>query len=233
MVHDQLHAVVVQVAVHLLVGLEVELREHLGRHERRDLRAPIVVMEDGVGVHVRAQALGEFQLVFGDVGDEVVHLIGAFVEAHHRGLDLAQVMRALEHAGDHVRGGEFLSAVDRFGLRDLRLPVGFHGLSRLGALHVFLPVLEVLDHAMLHVVQRKRARLPFGPLLPHAPVVLDGRRAVLDLVVRPRLAHDGRHELVLLDESVGISPVDGLEQILADGKHGCAPLVSISLPLQK
>ena len=219
MVDDELHAVVLVVAVDLLIGLQEEVLEDGGTQEGVLLAAPVVVVEDGVGVEVGADALGQLQLPVGEVLDEVVHLIGVLHVVHQGFLNGAEVVALLEDARGDEGGLVGLGAVHGV----------IHGLGGvpqlLGELQgrgldVLLPLLDVLDHDLLRRMYREGAGGVGGERLGDAPAV----DHVLHALLQQRLGHEigveqQGNRLVLVDEPVGVAAANHFAHVFLGGQH--------------
>ena len=114
-VNDQFHTVGLVVAVDLLVGGLDELTEHGGRQEGGDLAAPVIVMEQSIGLDVLADLFCQLHFEVGDLVNDLLHLIGILIEGHQTVLDLGQVVALLEDAGEHGGGDEVLITVNSLG----------------------------------------------------------------------------------------------------------------------
>ena len=104
MMDDQFHAVLLVVAVDLLVGRSEIFAEHLRREEGGNLGAPVIVMEQCIGLQVMADFLSQSQFPFGVHIDQLMHLVGVLVEGHQAVLDLHQIMALLEDTGGDEHG---------------------------------------------------------------------------------------------------------------------------------
>ena len=227
MVDDDLHAMLLVVAVDLLVCGDEELFKHLRGEEGGVVGTPVVVVEHRVGMGVLAELLGQLQLVFGDVIDQLVHLVGVGVEGHQRLLNAHQVVHLLEDAGGDGGGNKVLLPVDGRRCRLVGRP-GLVGEVRAGHLHGLLPLGDVLHHPVFVVMDGELAGQTGGPVLGDAPGVHHRAAAggAAGGLAGDGVAPDHGEELVLVYKAVRVAAADGLKEILTNGKHSCLLLKS-------
>ena len=177
------------------------------------------MVEDGVGMQLVADLLGQSQLVFGDGLDEVMHLVGVGHVVHQRLVDGAEVVALLKEAGGHKDGvvGNVAVNLLAHALADVPQLVG--ELER-GHLHIVLPVLDVLDNDLLRGMYGEAAGRTLGPHVGDAPGVHNLRAALLGAGG----GHHGRgkgelHSLILVYETVWVASPNHLTHIFLRVKH--------------
>ena len=162
MVSDELHSVLLIVAVDLHVRGFDELAEHVRREEGRYLGAPVVMMEQTIRLHVFAHLGCVVQFELSDAVDQFVHLVGILVEGEQTVLDLQQIVALFENAGSKERHDELLVPVDLLSRFDEGFPL-FGIIYHPRDLYVVLPVLDVLDHDLVGGVHGEGTGSPDGP----------------------------------------------------------------------
>ncbi|VTR66321.1 hypothetical protein DESC_480031 [Desulfosarcina cetonica] len=216
-VHDQLHAVILPEPIGSFVGFQVKLIEHGRRKERGDLAAPVVMVEQGVGLEISDRLLGIFDLIIDEVVDQLVHALRFFVQVHHGGFHAHEMVGHLKCSRSKEDAHELLLAVHGFGVLDGRFPAlqaGFDG----RCLHIVPPFSDILEHDVFGVVDREGTDLIFRPLKGHPPFV-DDRMPLLGPFSQ-RGFHDDFEKFILVDKPVGIAALDGFHQVFAFGEHG-------------
>ena len=221
MVDNQLHAVILVVTINLLITVQIELLEHVNRHESGSLAAPVVVMEQGVGLDMAADTFRQLQLKVNQVLDEVLHVIGLLIQVDQSLLDLTQVMALLKQARCHKGRHIILAAIHCLGLGNEGLPLRL-GKLQAGGMDIITPVGNILDNDFLRGVHRERTRQAGGPGTGDAPAVDHVHLTRLGIgIVGPKRVHHHFEEFVLVDKAVRMSAVNGLQQILTNGQHKC------------
>ena len=218
MVDHELDTVGLVVAVDLLIGLQEELLEHGGGDEGGLLTAPVVVVEQHIGMQVLADALGQLQLPLGQEVDELVHLVGVLIEGHQSLLDAHQVVALLEQAGGHEDG--LVGLVGGTGVHALADVPQLIGELEGGSLDVITPVLDVLDDDLLGGVDGEGTGGIGGEGVGDAP-------GVDHILVAPFQQGRGEHEgveqkldrLILVYQTVGIAAQNGLAHVFFCSQH--------------
>ena len=217
-VDNELHAVVLIILVDLHVAGLDELPEHLGGQEGGLLAAPVIVVEQGIGLNVGADLLGQVQLKLGDLVQDFVHFIGVLIEGHEAVLDLHQVVALLKHAGGDEGGAELLIPVHLFRGLDEGLPL-LGAVDHVGHLQILLPFLHVLDDDLVRSVDGEGTGGTGGEGPGHAPGVDHVQLPGLGggVVGGKGIAHLHGEGFILVDEAVRMAAVDGFQQVLTFG----------------
>ena len=218
---DQLYAVAVVIAVDLLIGLQEEVLKDGGTQEGVQLAAPVVVVQDGIGMQVGADALSQLQLPVGQVLDEIVHLVGVLHVVHQSFLHGAQMMDLLEDTGSHKGSLIGLGAVNG-GIHILADVPQLVGELQAGSMDIVLPVLKVLHNDLIRRMHGERAGNILGEGVGNAPAVDHVLHAALQQGLGHQVGvHQNGNSFVLVDEPVGIAAADCFAHILFCGKHFC------------
>ena len=178
-------------------------------------------MEDGIGMQVGADALGQLQLPVGQVLDEVVHLIGVLHVVHQGFLHGAQVVALLEQAGSHEGRLVGLGAVHG-GVHILADVPQLIGEFQAGSMDIVLPLLDVLHDDLVGGMYGERAGYIFREGVGHTPAI----DHVLHAALQQGLGHHvGVHQqgnaFKLVYKPIGIAAPNGFAHILFCGKHIC------------
>ena len=176
-VDDALDAVGFIISVDLLIRGQDEFFEHGRGDKGRCLAAPVVVMEQCVGLYILADLLGVRELIFGDHVDDLMHLVGVCIKGCEAVGDLQQIVALLEDAGRDKRRDEVFVPVDLPDLLDEGRP-GLIGEDNIGGGDIISPVLDVLYDDMLRVMHGEGAGRIGREADGDAPSVFNGGAAL-------------------------------------------------------
>ena len=146
-----------EVPVDFLIGRFDELPKHIWRYERRDLAAPIIVVEQRVWLQICAYLFCIPQFPVGQALNQLVHFIRVFVEIHQAILNLKKMVTHLKDARSDDGGDILLAAVHFLRHSDIRLPV-LLCIIEIRLLNVVSPVLNILDDNLIRGVDREADR---------------------------------------------------------------------------
>ena len=204
-VHDQ-YAVFLVETVDLLISGQNELLKHSGGEEGVLRCAPVIVVQHGLDVALLDHHLGKVQLALGEEVDEVMHLLGLFIEVGQCILHAHQGVETLENTL-RLHGADILIvAVGLSGDAVEHTPVtGILGDE--GLVEDFTPLGDVLQHAMLVIVEGECTHLTIGQRPSHAELIHSIGRAGEHRIVAHvvGVGHQQVQELILLHKAVGLA----------------------------